>query len=65
MNHVKKVTHIEWRVRNLDCENEAAQIRRGLEKLPGLQELKIYSSAAKVAAIVDTELLPPETLKHK
>lgn len=65
MNHVKEVTHIEWRVRNLDCENEAAQIRRGLEKLPGLQELKIYSSAAKVAATVDAELLPPETLKHK
>ncbi|RIK80650.1 cadmium-translocating P-type ATPase [candidate division KSB1 bacterium] len=65
MSHTREVTHIEWRVRNLDCENEAAQIRRGLEKLPGLQELKIYSSAAKVAAIVDTELLPPETLKHK
>ncbi len=65
MSETKTSTRVEWHVRNLDCENEAAQIRRGLEKLPGLQELKIYSSAAKVAATVDAELLPPETLKHK
>lgn len=63
MSSTKSVTHVEWRVRNLDCENEAAQIRRGLEKLPGLHELKIYSSAAKVAATIDAELLPPEKLK--
>ena len=55
----------EWRVRNLDCENEAKQIRRGLEGTVGLLELKIYSSAAKVSAVVDTELLPPEKLKAR
>lgn len=49
MSLTKVATRVEWRVRNLDCENEAAQIRRGLEKLPDLHEWKIYSSAAKVA----------------
>lgn len=63
MSNADATTRIEWRVRNLDCENEATQIRRGLEKLPGLQELKIYSSAAKVAVTVDAELLPPKKLK--
>lgn len=65
MSNADAITRIEWRVRNLDCENEAAQIRRGLEKLPGLHELKIYSSAAKVAATVNAELLPLEKLKAK
>lgn len=63
MSDTKTTTRVQWRVRNLDCENEAAQIRRGLEKLPGLQELKIYSSAAKVAATVDADIMPPEKFK--
>jgi Cd2+/Zn2+-exporting ATPase len=54
---------ISVRVANLDCENEANKIRRGLEKLQGIQDLKIYSSAAKVSAKIDTEKLPPEKLE--
>jgi len=65
MNDSKPKANVEWRVRNLDCENEAKQIRRGLEGTAGLQELKICSSAAKVSAVVDTELLPPEKLKAR
>lgn len=40
---------IELRVRNLDCENEAAAIQRGLKGTPGILEAKIYAKAAKVA----------------
>ncbi len=56
---------IEWRLQNLDCENEAKKIRRGLEKLPGLGYLKIYSSAAKITAELDTSKLSEEALKER
>ncbi len=60
-----KETKIEWRVQNLDCENEAKKIRRGLEKLDGLLQLKIYSSAAKIAAEIDTDVLSEDELKAR
>lgn len=63
MVDANSTTQIEWRVQNLDCENEANKIRRGLENLPGIHELKIYSSAAKLAAKIDTDELSPEKLK--
>ncbi len=65
MKDAESLITVQWRVRNLDCENEAKQIRRGLEGTPGLQELKIYSSSAKVAAVVDARLLPPDKLKAR
>jgi len=65
MSDPVSTVRIEWRVRNLDCENEAGKIRRGLENLPGLQELKIYTGASKMVATVDTEILSIEELKDK
>lgn len=35
-------------VANLDCENEAAAIKRGLEAEPGIAEVVVYAKAAKV-----------------
>ena len=43
----------EIRVRNVDCENEAAAIRRGLASFPGLSALKVYAKAGKVIADLD------------
>ena len=43
----------EIRVRNVDCENEAAAIRRGLAGFPGLSALKVYAKAGKVIAELD------------
>ena len=65
MSDPVSTVRIEWRVRNLDCENEAAKIRRGLENLSGLEELKIYTGASKMIAVVDPGVLPIEELKEK
>jgi Cd2+/Zn2+-exporting ATPase len=41
---------VEIRVRNLDCENEAAAIARGLAGFAGVSKLKVYAKAGKVSA---------------
>jgi Cd2+/Zn2+-exporting ATPase len=53
----------ELRVGNLDCENEASQIRRGLEHLPGIKELRVFPKSAKVIVSIDETLLKPEAVK--
>lgn len=47
------MARVEIRVRNVDCENEAAAIRRGLSSFPGLSDLQVYAKAGKVAAQLD------------
>ena len=44
---------VEIRVRNLDCENEAAAIARGLAGLGGVSNVKVYAKAGKVSAEID------------
>ena len=44
---------IEIRVRNVDCENEAAAIVRGLAGFPGVSNVKVYAKAGKVSAEID------------
>ncbi len=41
---------VEIRVRNVDCENEAAAISRGLVGFPGLSALEVYAKAGEVVA---------------
>lgn len=53
----------EWRVGNLDCDNEASQIRRGLERLPGIKELRVFPKSAKVMISVDESILKPDAVK--
>lgn len=50
---VAKNNTIELRVQHMDCENEAAQIERGLRAHEGLLELKTYPKAGKVAVRFD------------
>lgn len=44
---------VELYVNNLDCENDAARLRLGLEKHPGVNELRIFPKSAKVSVTVD------------
>lgn len=58
-----EVLTIELRVGNLDCENEASQIRRGLERLPGIKELRVFPKSAKIIISVDETILKPDAVK--
>jgi len=58
-----RLSTIELRVGNLDCENEASQIRRGLEVLPGIKELRVFPKSAKVMISVDEAILKPDAIK--
>ena len=53
----------EFRVAKLDCENEAAALRRGLKDTPGLIELRIFPKSAKVVFIYEPGQVTPEALK--
>ena len=55
----------EFRVRNLDCDNEAAAIRRGLAGFPGLLDLRVYPRAAKVAVTFDADVTSQAELVAK
>jgi len=46
-------SHVEFYVARLDCENDAAAIRRGLGSTPGITRLAVYPKAAKVAIDFD------------
>jgi Cd2+/Zn2+-exporting ATPase len=48
--------HLELYVDNLDCENDAARLKRALEKEAGIREIRISPKAAKVEVTVDPEL---------
>lgn len=56
---------IEVRVRNLDCEHDAANIERGLEGFTGLVGLKVYPKSAKVALTYNPDQTNPNALKQK
>lgn len=56
----RETKHVDVRVHGLDCEREAAQIRRGLQGFPGLVDLRINPGAAKVSATYDPALTSPE-----
>ena len=56
---------MECRVGNLDCEHDAAALKRGIEGLPGLCEVKVLPKAAKVALTYDPAATSREALKEK
>ncbi len=55
---------LEVRVANLDCENEAAAIRRRMEGAPGLLALEIFPRSAKVILRYDPKRTDPRALKE-
>lgn len=56
---------MECRVSNLDCEHDAAALKRAIEGLPGLSEVKVLPKAAKVALTYDPAATSPQALKEK
>ncbi|MFP2903687.1 heavy metal translocating P-type ATPase [Pyxidicoccus sp. 3LFB2] len=44
---------LELYVENLDCENDAAKLKRGLTGTPGLVDVTVYAKAAKVVLTLD------------
>jgi len=47
---------IEWRIANLDCENDAAKIKRTLQDVKGVDKLKIFPKSAKISFTLDPNL---------
>lgn len=56
---------IHVRVANLDCDHDAAVIRRGLEPINGVKALKIYPKSARVTLIYDEASISSEMLETK
>jgi Cd2+/Zn2+-exporting ATPase len=56
---------VEFYVANLDCENEASAIERGMRDFPGVASLKVYAKSAKVAFDYDATRVSAQELKEK
>ena len=56
---------LEFYVANLDCENEARAIERGMQDFPGVESLKVYPKSAKVSLTYDTNRVSAQELKEK
>jgi Cd2+/Zn2+-exporting ATPase len=52
-------------VANLDCENEAAAITRGLRDTPGVFDLRVYPKAAKVTLEYDPATVSPDSVRDR
>lgn len=48
-----RIESAEWRVSNLDCEHDAAALKRGLSGFPGITDIDVYPKAAKVRVRFD------------
>ena len=58
-------SHVEFYVAHLDCENDAAAIRRGLASARGIARLAIYPKAAKVCIDFDARKTDCKSLEDK
>ena len=56
---------LELRVAHLDCESEAAQLRRGLAAIPGVSAVEILPKAAKVRLALDAATTSREAMEGK
>lgn len=57
--------HMHVRVENLDCDNDAGALSRGLQGFRGLFEVKIYPSSAKVSLGYDPSETTPKALEDE
>lgn len=53
---------VDWHLDHLDCENEAATIRRALADSPGVADLKVFPESAKVSITYDPDRVSPQRL---
>jgi len=56
---------LDLRVGNLDCEHDAAALKRSLDGFPGLKSLQIYPKAAKVVITYDPDAVDEEAIREK
>lgn len=56
---------LELRVRNLDCEHDAAALTRGLSGVPGLTEVMVLPKSAKVILSFDPSQASAQRLQEK
>ena len=54
---------LQFRVAHLDCDSDAAAIRRGLERVEGISDLQVYPKAAKVVLRLDQSRTSPAAIK--
>lgn len=54
---------LQVRVAHLDCDSDAAAIRRGLERIDGISELQVYAKAAKVTLRFDESRVSAGAIK--
>ena len=54
---------LEFRVGNLDCDHDAAVVKRGLISTPGVIDLKVYPKASKLAVTYDPSVTNPVALQ--
>lgn len=54
---------LQLRVAHLDCDSDAAAIRRGLERVEGISDLQVYPKAAKVALRFDEKRISADAIK--
>jgi heavy metal translocating P-type ATPase len=60
-----RTERLEVRVANLDCDSDAARIRRNLEGFRGLVETSVNPGAAKVTLVYDPDATSPDSLRDK
>lgn len=53
------------RVANLDCENEAAAIRRAMSAVPGVQSAEVRPTAATVTLMFDPAVVSADSLRER
>ena len=52
-------------VANLDCESDAARVKRSLEGMPGVLDLVVYPKSARVAITLDPQTTSEASLRQK
>lgn len=55
----------EWRVSNLDCEHDAAALKRGLTGWPGLRDVEVFPKSAKVRMDYDQDQTTTADLRDR
>ncbi len=61
----KAGSRAEFYVAHLDCDNDAAAIRRGMNAVPGIGRLMVFPKAAKVVIDFDPQQTDAKRLKDK
>jgi Cd2+/Zn2+-exporting ATPase len=55
---------LELHVANLDCDHDAASIRRGFQQVPGIADLQVLPRAAKVRVTFDTQVTDARAIEE-